>query len=57
LPETFAEAAQFAPPGDLKTEMIRFPLRASKDRDLVAFNLQEEITEKGFDYKQVVRQE
>ena len=50
---TFAAAAQLAPPGELKTEMARFPLRDPKDRDLAAFNLQEEITEKGFDYKEV----
>jgi len=49
----FAEAAQFAPPGDLQTEMTRFPLRDPKDRDLAAFNLQEEITEKGFSYKRI----
>jgi hypothetical protein len=52
--KTFAEAARFAPPGNLQTEMIGFPLRPPKDRDLAAFNLQEEITEKGFGYKQVV---
>jgi hypothetical protein len=49
----FAEAADFAPPGALKTEMSRFPLREPKYRDLRAFNLQEEITEKGFSYKEV----
>jgi len=49
----FATAAQFAPPGDLKTEMSRFPHREPNDRDLAAFNLQEESTEKGFDYKEV----
>jgi hypothetical protein len=52
--KAFAEAAQFAPPGDLQTVMIGFPLRPPKERDLAAFNLQEDITENGFDYKQVV---
>ena len=51
----FAEAAELAPPGDLKTEMIKFPLREPKDRELAAFNLQEEITEKGFGYRQVTK--
>ncbi len=32
--------------------MIRFPFREPKDRDLAAFNLQEDSTEKGFSYKQ-----
>ncbi|MEO8129045.1 MAG: hypothetical protein ABJF23_21460 [Bryobacteraceae bacterium] len=50
----FAEAARRAPPGDLQTEMIRFPLREPKDRDLAAFNLQEHITESGFAYKQLI---
>jgi hypothetical protein len=52
--KAFAEAAQGAPLGELQTEMIRFPLRPPKERDLAAFNLEEEITEKGFGYKQVV---
>ena len=52
--KAFAEAARFAPPGDLQTEMIGFPLRPPKERDLAAFNLQEEITEEGFGFKQVV---
>ncbi len=51
----FAEAAEFAPPGDLKTEMINFPLREPKDRELAAFNLQEEVTEKGFGYGPIVK--
>jgi hypothetical protein len=50
----FAEAASFAPPGDLQKEMIGFPLREPKDRDLAAFNLHEEMTERGLGYKQVV---
>jgi hypothetical protein len=33
--------------------MIRFPLREPKDRDLAAFKLKEEITEKGFGYKKL----
>ncbi len=49
----FASAAQLAPPGDLKTEMSRFPLLAPEDRDLAAFNLEEQLTEKGFGYKKV----
>jgi hypothetical protein len=49
----FAEAALLAPPGDLRTIMIEFPFREPKDRDLAAFNLQEEITEKGFGYKEI----
>jgi hypothetical protein len=49
----FAEAAQFAPPGDLQTEMTRFPFRDPKDRDLAAFNLKEEMTENGLSYKRI----
>jgi hypothetical protein len=49
----FAEAAEFAPAGALKTEMSKFPLREPQDKDLRAFNLREEITEKGFSYKEV----
>jgi len=49
----FAEAAELAPAGALKTEMSRFPLREPQDKDLRAFNLQEEITEKGFSYKTI----
>src|SRR5205823_3240978 len=52
--KAFAEAARFAPPGDLQTEMIGFPLRPPKDRDLAAFQLQEETTEMGFGYKQII---
>jgi hypothetical protein len=33
--------------------MIQFPLREPKDRDLAAFNLQEEITQKGFGYTEI----
>jgi hypothetical protein len=50
----FAEAARRAPPGDLQTEMSKFPLREPKDRDLAAFNLQEVITERGFAFKQIL---
>jgi hypothetical protein len=49
----FAEAALLAPPGDLRTVMIKFPFREPKDRDLAAFNLREEITESGFGYKEL----
>lgn len=56
-PETaFAEAALLAPPGDLRTVMIEFPLREPQDRDLAAFNLQEEITT-GFGYREIAHGE
>jgi hypothetical protein len=51
----FLEAAEFAPPGDLKTEMINFPLRKPEDRELAAFNLQEETTKEGFGYRVVAK--
>jgi len=34
--------------------MTEFPSREPKERELAAFNLQEEITDKGFDFKTVV---
>jgi hypothetical protein len=50
----FAQGAQFAPPGELRNAMTEFPSREPKERELAAFNLQEEITDKGFGFKTVV---
>lgn len=50
----FTQGAQFVPPGELRNAMTQFPSREPKERELAAFNLQEEITDEGFGFKTVV---
>ncbi len=52
--EAFEQAAGFAEPGTIQTEMRGFPRRHPKDRDLRAFYQTVEMSDDGFCYKQIL---